>query len=148
MFLAKPSTSPHGYHLLLLKKRYALSGALTTTQRITMNILKNIKHAFLVLTFISLSPLQGIPRPQLNVDNGIAEITAGALLVTLGLCILNEIPLTSLDEIALSFRHQLSKQNLKKVYLARTVEGYTIAGLGALTSLCGICTVLAAATRR
>ena len=113
-----------------------------------MKIAHGLKYMLLVLTFISLSPLQGASKPQLSVSDGVVSTAIGAALVTAGLCILNEIPLTSLEEISLSFRNQLSKENLRKLHIGRAIQGYTLAGIGSVTSFLGICTIIAAAAKK
>lgn len=113
-----------------------------------MKIVHGLKYTFLVLTFVSLSPLQGASKTQLSVSDGVVGTAIGGAFLTAGLCILNEIPLTSLDEISLSFRNQLSKENLRKLRIGRAIQGYTLTGIGAVTSFLGICTILAAAARK
>ena len=111
-----------------------------------MKVLRGLKHTFLALTFVSLVPAGCSARVQspITVSESIGWTMAGAALIASGLCIVNEIPLTSLDEISLSFRNQLSKDNLRKLHLGRAIQGYTLAGVGSIISFLGVCALITA----
>lgn len=119
-----------------------------------MNIFNSIKHILFALTFVSLSPSHCSATITMNPQDqqlllsqfslALTGLACGSLMIKTGLLTLADIPTTSLEEISLSLRNQLSKDNLKKLQLGRSIQGYTTLTLGTFSTIIGLCCLAAA----
>lgn len=119
-----------------------------------MSIFNGIKHILFSLALLSLLPphcsatITMKPEDQQLLLSQAAlaftGLACGSLMIKTGLLTLADIPTTSLEEIALSLRNQLSKDNLKKLQLGRSIHGYTTLTLGIFSTIIGLCCLTAA----
>ena len=110
-----------------------------------MNIFNGMKHTLLIITFVFLLPSHSyaasgmqLAQQDASVQQAVTAFTQlifGPVMVAAGLLTLADIPLTSLQEISLSMRNQLSKENLRKLHIGRSIWGYSAITAGTLTTL-------------